>query len=514
MSHVGKPGPGEPTEAFRHYSAKVSRQAIVFLVGTLFGAALGYLFRIWLGRVLGAEGLGVFTLGLRWVELCALATGLGLPVALARFVASYRETGQLGRIRSLLLSALGVSSLAALLLAVLVWVARRAVAEGLFDTPDLLAYLPLFALLIPVATLRELLGQTLRGHQEVWRRTVIRHFVRLPVTIAVTVALFAAGLELGAWVLGEVAGQVLAVALLGFYVARLTPGADEPAAAPGLDREVRAFAVSMLGLDVLRFLSARVDVVVLGILLGAEEVGVYAMAVATAAFVPILLRALNSIFGPIVSGLHTRGDQALLERLFHSSTKWCFALTLPLGLCIVLFAEPLMALFGAGFMIGAEALAFLVVGQLIHVGTGSVGNLLTMSGHQRAELWSVGLGAVSALGLQLMLMPRWGIDGAALALALALALANGLRLVMVRRLLGLWPYRRRSAWLLVAVMAGAGAAMAVRQLWPGEPSIVTFLVALAVSYPVLLTTSLPMVDEDDRRWLADMGQKARAWVGR
>ena len=509
----------EPTTAsepdpFHHFSAKLSRQAALFFAGSLFSVGLGYLFRIWLGRVIGAEGLGIYALALRLVELCAVVAGLGLPVALARYVAVYQGMGRRDGIRGLLLAALGVSTLGALVLAMAVAGLRQPLAHSLFATPALATYLSLCALLIPLTTWGELFGQYLRGHQEVGRRTVIRHFVRLPVVIAVTVVLFARGGGLMAYFLGEVSGQVVAVVLLAVFAARLTPPAGGAASAPALDREVRSFAGSMLALDALRFVSARVDVVILGLLLSARQVGIYAMALTTAAFVPALLRALGSIFGPIISSLHARGERALLARLVHTSTKWCLALTFPLAVCLVLFANPMMGLFGADFRAGAGTLVLLVVGQLIHVATGSVGQLLTMSGHQRAELWSVGLAAMLGLGLQLVFIPRWGIEGAALALALALAAANGMRVVLVRRWLGLWPYPRRALVLLVPTLASAGAALVVRMSWPGGPSPIAFVVATGAAYLVLFVAAAPALDGDDRRLLAAAGQRVRGWLRR
>ena len=68
------------------------------------------------------------------------------------------------------------------------------------------------------------------------------------------------------------------------------------------------------------------------------------MAVATAAFVPTLLRALTSIFGPIISDLHARDEMQLLARLFKTTTEWCFALSFPLVLVMAVFAPTLMPL--------------------------------------------------------------------------------------------------------------------------------------------------------------------------
>ena len=499
--------------AFRHYSGKVSRQGFIFLGGTLFSVACGYVFKIYVSRTIGADGLGLYALGMRVVDLCAMLANLGLSMSLARHVALYSSTDQKGRIRSLLLAALAFSVGAAVALGALVALARDWLATTVFNEPALVAYLPIVALLIPVATANELLGQYLRGHQEVSRRTLINHFLQFPVKIAVTVGLFALGLGVTGYLVGELVSQAAAVLLLAFFAVRFTPTAD-PDAAPGLDRKVRTFASSMIGLNALGFVSSKADVVILGILLDAEQVGIYSIAVTTGAFVPTLLRALNSIFGPIISGLHARGDRELLERLFQTSTKWCLGLTFPLVAVICCFAAELMGIFGPDFRAGGLALALVAVGQLINVGTGSVGNLLTMSGHQNWELKTLGVTAVLTLGLDVLLIPVWGLEGAALALALALSVANLIRLYLVRRHLGLRAYRRRALWLAVPMTVSAVVVVAVRQLWPGGPDLVALFVALAAAYLAFLAAAYPVLDDDDRMLLRAAIEKVRSRLGR
>jgi O-antigen/teichoic acid export membrane protein len=128
----------------------------------------------------------------------------------------------------------------------------------------------------------------------------------------------------------------------------------------------------------------------------------------------------------------------------------------------LVFARDLLHLFGRGFAGGASALAVLALGQLVNVGTGTVTGLLAMIGRARLSV----LNSLFFLGLSLvldfLLIPRWGILGAAIANASALAAVNLLRLVQVHHALGISPYDHRFLRPL-----GAGlAAVAVAWLLP------------------------------------------------
>ena len=96
-------------------------------------------------------------------------------------------------------------------------------------------------------------------------------------------------------------------------IRHLVPRSPSPAPAAGLGREVYGFAASMVGLRLLGFAAGKVDVLLLGIFLAAADVGVYSIAVTTAAFVPTLLLSLNSIFGPMIADLHARRQSELLS---------------------------------------------------------------------------------------------------------------------------------------------------------------------------------------------------------
>ena len=71
----------------------ISRQSAVFFLGTLFTMGAGYLVKVYVARVLGAEQLGLYALGMTMVSLVQVAGMLGLQGTAPRFVAVYNATG-------------------------------------------------------------------------------------------------------------------------------------------------------------------------------------------------------------------------------------------------------------------------------------------------------------------------------------------------------------------------------------------------------------------------------------
>jgi O-antigen/teichoic acid export membrane protein len=129
-------------------------------------------------------------------------------------------------------------------------------------------------------------------------------------------------------------------------------------------------------------------------------------------------------------------------------------------LCLLFAEQSITAIFGPEYLPASASLVILVVGQLVTAATGAVGYVLMMGGKERPWLW-LSLAALAAdVVLNVLLIPPFGLAGAAAATTISVAALFGAGLYLVRRDLGLWPYDRRFVGVLataaMAFAAGAG----------------------------------------------------------
>ncbi|MGO9539088.1 MAG: lipopolysaccharide biosynthesis protein, partial [Terriglobales bacterium] len=122
---------------FRKEMGHISRHSAVFFLGTLFTAGAGYLFKIYLARVLGPDALGIYALGMTIVGFFGLFNGFGLPQAAVRFVAAYSATKQWGRLHGFLRRALGLLGIGNVVLAVIMLASGPWLARSLYHAPAL-----------------------------------------------------------------------------------------------------------------------------------------------------------------------------------------------------------------------------------------------------------------------------------------------------------------------------------------------------------------------------------------
>ncbi|HLV85633.1 MAG TPA: flippase [Candidatus Sulfotelmatobacter sp.] len=504
------------TQKFRSQVGHISRHSGVFFAGTILTAAVGYLFKIYLARKLGAEALGIYSLGMTVVSLVGLFGGMGLTWAASRFPSVYQGRGKLGDLRSFLawslLSLVSVNTV----LALAMLGARQWIAYRLYHTPALRQYLGLFALMMFLGALTAFFGQLLTGYKQVALRTLIANIGGVILTAVFTIVLVEMGLGLWGYIFGGVISAVVVLVFLIGAVVRFTPSQARSLRGPlsPPPKDMFSFAFAAFAMDVVGFLYSQTDKVILGFYLDARSVGIYAIAATIVAFLPIALQSVNQIFSPTIAELHAKGDHAMLNRLFQTLTKWIFALTLPLAVIAIVFSTVLMRVFGKEFEAGWKILVIGAIAQLVNCGVGSVGFLLLMSGRERRLVTIQFLVAVATVSCCLVLVPRWGLVGAAVAAAVGNAGANVWCLWEVKKVLGLFPYNRGYAKLFLPAVATIASAVGLRFALAGiGGNLLTVVIATMVVYGVFLGTVLISgLDSDDRLVANAVLARLRGWI--
>jgi O-antigen/teichoic acid export membrane protein len=147
------------------------------------------------------------------------------------------------------------------------------------------------------------------------------------------------------------------------------------------------------------------------------------------------------MFAPIISDLHRRRENKELESLFKTVAKWVFSLSLPALLLMAIFSREIMAIFGSDFAVGATSLIVLSIGQLMNSVSGPLGVMIDMSGRSKLTLLTSVLIFLLQTGLCFLLIPQYGIMGAALAKAISVSFQRAIRLLQVHLILRMHPFR-------------------------------------------------------------------------
>jgi O-antigen/teichoic acid export membrane protein len=427
--------------------ALLARGALGGLVANLVGAALGYGLHVLLARIMGPSHYGVFAYVPSWLDLLQMVGLFGLGPTIVRFAAAYRAQQRLGAIRGLLRfadrTALGASVLGAVgLVGVLLLLPPDALARIAEDPDDLARAFWIGAAILPVLVLSKLRTETIRGFGGATLSLTLEGVVRpaLMLLLLLVTVVAVDGPITGSIALGLYGASLLGHYLLAEWLVRSRRPSGVSSVAP--EYETRLWldmALPTMFIMGTRILLGSTDRILVGTLLGTEQAGVYGAALRTSQLVTFGLTAVNAALAPLASSLHAAGDHRQLQRVLTLAAQGVFAWSLLGGIGLLVLGARILGWFGPGFEAGYGPLAVLAVGQAVNAGCGSVALVLQMTGHQRRVARIFAATAVLNVALDLALIPRLGMVGAAIGTGISMIDWNLALLVLVHRVLGLNP---------------------------------------------------------------------------
>ena len=202
-------------------------------------------------------------------------------------------------------------------------------------------------------------------------------------------------------------------------------------------REWIKSALPLFGLSVLNVIHARADVLMLGAIRGVEEVALYTVALMLSSFVSMILTSANTSLAPVFARLHAENDSVGLKRIVVRSARGIMIGSFPIIIGLIFGGRLLLSLFGPKFSAAYPVLAILIIGQIVNIAVGSVGILLTMTGREHATFSGRSISALLYVGLNAILIPKWGIVGAAIATTVSTIAWNSLLVRFAWRELGI-----------------------------------------------------------------------------
>lgn len=172
-------------------------------------------------------------------------------------------------------------------------------------------------------------------------------------------------------------------------------------------------------------INLELSVILLGVLGGSVDVANYRVAVQVAMLIPFGLIVMRTIQMPVLSKACHSNQQVELQRLVTRICNISLGMALPVLLITLFFAEELIVfLFGAGYVGAATILFILSLGQIVNVSSGTNGLLMIASYEENTLLKSQGVTLILNIILCIILIPRLGAMGAAIASAISLSLMN------------------------------------------------------------------------------------------
>ncbi len=403
----------------------IKKAGIAFII-QIIGVGLSYLLQVFLARVMGPQEYGLYTYILAWSTIGGVVCNLGLPVAVLRFIPQYSTQGDWGRFHGVIRGCsrftfaitIGMSLLGT---GVVLLINSHRQIENLISI--------LFGLwTIPLLALENLQGNLFRGGRQMVAAYGPSKVLRpLLFMVGVGAILFWQGSQ-------KLTSQPVFIVTIVTYIILvssqqvliqkdlLTQGKGEKPI-----YEIRSWLrVSLPLLLIVGFVIIlyQTDILMIGALLGPSEVALYNTATKTSSLASFVYTAIEAIAAPTIASLYAAGDRAQMQKTVTTMAHLVFWPTMVVTLFLIVFSNYILGMFGPEFLAAKWPLAILVLAQLINAITGPVGYLVDLTGHQDQSARVRCCTALLNIVLNYILIPKFGIMGAAIATATAISLDN------------------------------------------------------------------------------------------
>lgn len=504
--------------------------------GLIAEVAIAFLAQVLAARYLSTGGFGGVTTGTAVLNLGAILSSLGLGRGLTRYFPRVADGEKSAIARRALVLAGGLSVAIAV---TVVGAAELVVGRLLGGEEDIVRTVTIFGAAIPAAAVLSISIGGIRGQKRSRYRVYVENVLRptsrfVLVAAAVAYGLGEAGIA-GAYTLPYVFGAVAALLLFRRTLPASDAGdtGDSDDAGDGGDtgdggdgsptertsfRSILRYSVPFVVSRGTGFVYRSIDIFIVLYFLDSAAVGVYGVAYAAARLMLMFSTAFNYLGAPVASELDAGGDDEGMVRVHYTMLRWLVVVSVPALVPFVLFPEAFItAIYRAEYAAGASALAALAVGFAVHNVMSAQTNLLQARGESDVLAANSALSAVTNVALNFLLIPRYGILGAAIATVAAYLVIDGLLVVEFYRILDRWPLPRTVvAPAIVALPLFVGLAV-VRPTIPGTlPWIVLTSGVFGVVYAGVVVVALGVRREElmllhsvEERFGLDLGPVTR-----
>lgn len=425
------------------------------MVGSALAGGTGVIVTWVVARALGAEQAGAFFAATAAFVLGGGLAKLGTQTGLVYWPARLRATGRDHLLGLCLRTALTPVTLLSLALAVAMWFGAPAIARlTAADAPEVIgqhtAGLRMLALFMPLQALTDALLTATRGYRAmrptVLLDRVLRSTLQLLCVAGAGIATLwtSASLELFAFAW---AAPYLPVTLLAALSLRRIYRAHKPSGPrtrridrQQIRRDFWRFTGPRALASVAQLALQRVDVLLVAALGGLSAAAVYAVAGRFVVLIQFANQGISQSVQPRLAEALALDDRATANHLYQTATGWLVLVTWPINFLVILFAPLYLGAFGGGYRSGAPVVVVLACAMLVATGCGMVDMVLAMAGRTSWNLVNVLIALSVTIGLDVLLIPRWGALGAAAGLACAMVANNVLPLIQVGRVVRLHPF--------------------------------------------------------------------------
>ena len=455
-----------------HSLKLIVRSSFIVFIGIFISKILIYFYRIIIARQFGPEVYGLFSLSIMIVGWFIAIFSLGLVDGIVRYVSFYRGKKDMGRIRYLIKISFITLFFSTLIAAAILFYSSDYISLTFFHNVNLSIFLKCFSITIPLILLAGIFLSILQAFEKIQWYSFIRNILDNGTKLISLLILVYLGFSTGAVITSYILGFLILL-FVSYWIARVK--IPQVFAKGNLSKKSKLEIVSSLfsyslplvlsGLTLTLF--GEIDTFAIGYFKDMVQVGIYNSALPISVLLGIVPALLIPLFFPLITKEFAKKNNDLITQMSKQVVKWIFILNLPFIILMVIFPGAIINLFfGADYLSAAMSLRFLSIGTFFYSIFIISENLLSMAGKTKIVFFNILTAAILNLILNIILVPKYGISGAAFSTMVSYILWGTLSFIQTRRHLAIVPFRRKIIQILLISLIPTFLLIFIKQFFP------------------------------------------------
>lgn len=387
------------------------------------GSACGYGFLLLVTRTSGADTWGVFALCFALLNISSMVGRIGIDTALIKYIATFKDS--FSNVKAIYLKAISIVSFSTFFTSIILYFSADFIADFVFQKEFLAPYIKIISFVILPFSIITVNAQSLRGLKDIKGFSIYQHVAKFFISIILYLIIIKF-FNFQKYVEPLYAFSISLFVVMGLssipFIKIIKQNRSSDIKISKKELLKTSFPM-MLATSVLLIMS-WVDTIMIGIFCTETEVGIYNGTLRLAMAIGIVLGAVNSITAPKISETYNSGDIEKFKKIVRSSTRIIFFSTLPIFFVFITFPKFILSILGPDFVVAKSVFIILLLGKMIASMSGSVGVILQMVGKEKVFQNIVSIALIFNIILNLLLIPKMGISGAAIASAFSIIFWN------------------------------------------------------------------------------------------
>ncbi len=486
---------------------KVSKGAGVLFFGTVIGLFFGFLAQILIARFYSPEEYGLFNLFFTVLSIFSSIGVLGLRNGISRYIGYYLGSKESEHINSvegwgLLIGTIGGISFGAILYVSAPWIGP------LFsESPAFVDYLRIAALAMPFYVLLIVLTSIFRGFQRTREQILFFDLGKNAVFLLLSGIIGFMALPF----VGIIWAMFLAITLMMvtltiYYLQKrkdLFDTAKRISLEMDMGKKIILFSIPLVIVDIMYKVLGWTDTLMIGYFITDADVGFYNVAKILATTISIASGVAHFIYTPLVAGLYAQKKFKENDVIYTTLTKWLCFISLPITLLLIFFPNEIIDIFfGIDYADSVIPLQILAIIYFINILMGPNGATLTAYGKTNFLMYATSASGGFNIALNVLLIPIYGIIGAAIATGISILSINVIRVYKLKAISGVHSLKSATLKPVVLTVLVSVLLALILGLVPVHP-IIILVIAIVVFYFIFLSSMLftHTVSKEDIRLL-------------